>query len=142
MIDLASTGRRRLARLDNKLKQKYGLFYKLSLALVVSFELAKSPHIFLTRSKQYTQEINRNSDGTLNQLDPMLFAENQEQNEFYIFNGMLLQPYMSYFILAITNEVEANKARSHWILMKNIEVNNKHKNKDGKIKTILSIWYF
>ena len=26
--------------------------------------------------------------------------------------------------------------------MKNIEVNNKHKNKDGNIKTILSIWYF
>ena len=142
MIDLASTGRRRLARLDNKLKQKYGLFYKLSLAVVGSCELAKSPHIFPTRSKQYTQEIKRNSDGTLNQLHPMLFAENQEQNEFYIFNGMLLQPYMSYFILAITNEVEANKARSHWILMKNIEVNNKHKNKDGKIKTILSIWYF
>ena len=26
--------------------------------------------------------------------------------------------------------------------MKNSEVNNKHKNNDGKLKTILSIWYF
>ena len=26
--------------------------------------------------------------------------------------------------------------------MKKSEANNKHKNKDGKIKTILSIWYF
>ena len=26
--------------------------------------------------------------------------------------------------------------------MKNIEVNNNHKNKYGKLKTILSIWYF
>ena len=26
--------------------------------------------------------------------------------------------------------------------MKNIEVKNKHKNKYGKLKTILSIWYF
>ena len=26
--------------------------------------------------------------------------------------------------------------------MKNSEVNNKHRNNDGKFKTILSIWYF
>ena len=45
---------------------------------------------------------------------------------------MLLQPDKSYFIPAIIKEVEANKARSHWTLMKKIEVNNKHNNKDGK----------
>ena len=39
-------------------------------------------------------------------------------------------------------EVEANEAKNNWTLMKNSEVNNKHKNKDGKLKTILSIWYF
>ena len=39
-------------------------------------------------------------------------------------------------------EVEAHEAISHLTLMKNSEVNNKHTNKDGKIKTILSIWYF
>ena len=71
----------------------------------------------------------------------MVFAENQEQNESYTFKGMLLQPDRSYFILDIIKEVEAQESRSHWTYMKNIEVNNKHKNKYGKFKTNLSIWY-
>ena len=55
---------------------------------------------------------------------------------------MLLQPDKSYFIIAMINEVESHVVRSYWTLMKNIEVNNKHKHKYGKLKTILSIWYF
>ena len=55
---------------------------------------------------------------------------------------MMLQPEKSNFILAKIKEVEAHEARSHWTLMKNIEVNNKHKNKYGNLKTILSFWYF
>ena len=39
-------------------------------------------------------------------------------------------------------EFETHEPRSHWTLMKYSEVKNKHKNKYGKIKTILSIWYF
>ena len=39
-------------------------------------------------------------------------------------------------------EVESYEYRIHWTLMKKIEVNNKHKNKDGKLKTILSFWSF
>ena len=39
-------------------------------------------------------------------------------------------------------QVESHEARNHWTLMKNSEFNNKHKNKYGNIKTILSIWYF
>ena len=39
-------------------------------------------------------------------------------------------------------EVEANEARNYWTLMKHSEVKNKHKDQDGEIKTILSIWYF
>ena len=39
-------------------------------------------------------------------------------------------------------EVESHEFRSHLILMKKSEVNNKHKNKYGNLKTILSIWYF
>ena len=42
---------------------------------------------------------------------------------------MLLQQEKSYFILATTKEAEAHKPRSHWKLMKNIEVNKKNKNK-------------
>ena len=52
---------------------------------------------------------------------------------------MLFQPDKSYFILAIIKEAELHKAINIWTLMKNIEVNNKHKNKDMKLKTILSL---
>ena len=70
----------------------------------------------------------------------MVFAGNKEQNESYTFKDMLLKPDRSYFILAIIKEVDAHEARIHWKLIKNNEVNNKHKNKDGKLKNILSIW--
>ena len=39
-------------------------------------------------------------------------------------------------------EDEAQEARNNWIPTTNSEVKNKHKNRYGKIKTILSIWYF
>ena len=55
---------------------------------------------------------------------------------------MLLQPEKSYFIPAIIIEDEAYEARYHCTLMRKSEVNNKQKNKYGKIKTILSIWSF
>ena len=71
----------------------------------------------------------------------MEFAENQE-NESYTLKDMLLQLDKSNFIIAIVKKVEPHKARNNWTLMKNSEVNNKHKNKDGKLKTILFIWHF
>ena len=52
---------------------------------------------------------------------------------------MLLQLEKSYFILDMIKEVEEHESISHWTIMKNSEVNNKHKNKDGKLKTILYI---
>ena len=39
-------------------------------------------------------------------------------------------------------DVESHEARSHWTLIKNSEVNNKHKNKYGNLNTISFIWYF
>ena len=72
----------------------------------------------------------------------MVFAANQEQNETPTFKYMLFQPNKSYLIIDTIKEVEAHESRSHWTLMKEREVNNKYKNKDGKLKTILSIWYF
>ena len=48
MIDMASTGLRRSSRLNNKYKQKYGLFSKLSVAVIGACEVAKRPHKFLT----------------------------------------------------------------------------------------------
>ena len=74
------TGLMRSYRLDNKPKQKYGLFNKLSLALIGSCDVANKLHKFLTREKQHRQEINRHFDITLNHYDPMIFAENIEPN--------------------------------------------------------------
>ena len=71
----------------------------------------------------------------------MGFSENQQQNEQCIFNYTLLQSDKSDLIIDISKEAEAHKDRSRWKLKKN-EVRNKHKNKYGKLKTILSIWYF
>ena len=55
---------------------------------------------------------------------------------------MLLQPYKSYLIIDMIKEVEAHEIINHWTFMKNCEVKNKHKNKNVKLKTILSIWSF
>ena len=55
---------------------------------------------------------------------------------------MLFQPDKSYLILENIKEVESHEDRSTWTLMKNSEVKNKHKNKDGKLKNILCIWSF
>ena len=48
----------------------------------------------------------------------MVFAENQEQNEYYTFKDMLLQPEKSDLILSMIKEVKAHEAISHWTLMK------------------------
>ena len=73
------TGLRIYVRLANKPKQKYGLFHTFSLAVIGAYEVAKNPHIFLTRANQHIQEINIHFDGTLNCFGPMVFAENQRQ---------------------------------------------------------------
>ena len=75
MVDLASTGLRISTRLSNKPRQKYSLFDKLSLELIGACEVANNPHIFLTRSNQHIQVINRNFGGTLNHYGPMGFQQ-------------------------------------------------------------------
>ena len=64
----------------------------------------------------------------------MVFTANKEQIESYTFKDMLLQPNKSYFLLAMIKYIEAQKSRSFWTLMKNSEVNNKHKTKMGNSK--------
>ena len=76
IIDLASTGLRRYARLANKPRQKYGLFAKFSLAVIGAYDVDKNLHIYIIIANQHIQEINRHIYGTLNQYGPMLFAEN------------------------------------------------------------------
>ena len=78
IINLASTGLSRFARLANKPRQKYGLFAKNSFAVIGACEVDKKPHIFVTIENQHIQEINRHFDETLNEYGPMVFAENQE----------------------------------------------------------------
>ena len=43
------------------------------------------------------------------------------------------------FILSTIKEVAAHESRRHWTIIKKSEIKNKHKNKDGNPKTILSI---
>ena len=77
IIDPASTGLRISARLANKPRQKYSLFYKFSLSGIGAREVANKPHIFMTRFNQHIQEINRHFEGTLNNYGTMVFAANQ-----------------------------------------------------------------
>ena len=81
MINLESTGLRRSTRLDNKPRQKYGLFYKFSLEVIVACDVAKNYNIFLTRANQPIHEIIIHFDRNLNHYGPMVFAANQEKNE-------------------------------------------------------------
>ena len=67
--------------------------------------MAKNPHIFLSRSNQHIQEINRHFDGTLNNYGPMVFSSNQEQNESYTFKDVFLQQEKSDLILDMIKEV-------------------------------------
>ena len=108
MIDLASTGLSISTRLANKPKQQYDLCAKLSLEVLVAYEVAKNPHIFLTRENQQTQDINRHFDGNLNHFGPMVFVETHEQNESYTFTDILLQPEKSDFIIVMIKEVESD----------------------------------
>ena len=55
IMDLESTGLRRSSRLDNKPKQKYGIFAKFSLEVIGACEVDKKPHISLTRANQHIQ---------------------------------------------------------------------------------------
>ena len=55
---------------------------------------------------------------------------------------MLLQPYKSGLAMTMLKEVEAHKMHNCFTLMINSKSENKHRNKDSKFKTILSIWYF
>ena len=55
---------------------------------------------------------------------------------------MFLQPDKSYFILVMIKKFESHEEIIHLKIIKKSEVNNKHKNKDGKLKTILSVWSF
>ena len=57
MLNLALAGLRISARLDNKPKTNHDLFDKFSLRSIVACEVAKSPHIFLTRTNQHIQGI-------------------------------------------------------------------------------------
>ena len=79
MIDLASTGLRRYARLANKIKHKYGLFDKFQLALIGVYDVSNNPRIFLTGANKHIQEIFRHFDGTLNHFGSMVFSANQEK---------------------------------------------------------------
>ena len=53
---------------------------------------------------------------------------------------MLSQPDKSDFIMYMIKYVETHETQKHWIIMKNSKVNNRNRNTNGKLKTILLIW--
>ena len=57
IINLESAGIRRYARLSNKPKQKYGLFAKLSLELIVSCEVDNNPTYFQLDQTKITRKL-------------------------------------------------------------------------------------
>ena len=66
--------------MENKHKQTYGILSIFSISVVGASELAKHPHILITRANQHIQEINIHLYGTINPFVPMISAENQKQN--------------------------------------------------------------
>ena len=66
----------------------------------------------------------------------MVFAANKNKNEYYTFKNMLLQSVKSDCIIYMIKYIEAYQAISNWKIMKKIEVDNEHKHKYGKLKTI------
>ena len=89
---MASTGIMISSRLATKLKQEYGLFDKFSLTVVLERYMDKNPRVFLTRTNQHIQEVNRHFDRNPNCFGPMIFAANQDINKSYTFKDILLQP--------------------------------------------------
>ena len=57
MLGMEPTGLRRSARLANKPKQKYGLFAKLSLELIVSCEVDNNPTYFQLDQTKITRKL-------------------------------------------------------------------------------------
>ena len=89
---MASTGIMISSSLATKLKQEYGLFDKFSLTVVLACYMDKNPRVFLTRTNQHIQEVNRHFDRNPNCFGPMVFAANQDINKSYTFKDILLQP--------------------------------------------------
>ena len=128
--------------MSNKPKPKYGLFDEFVLAVVGACEVAKTRQISLYRANKHIYKRNRHFDGTLNHFGPMVSAENKNKMNPTHLRRFFYNQKIRGFILSIIKEVKACVARSHRKLTKKSEVNNKHKNKDGNIKTILLNLFF
>ena len=55
------------------------------------------------KAHAYFENSNTIFDQTVNNWQPMAFADNQEQNENYTFNNMLMQDYIEDFLLSMKN---------------------------------------
>eukprot|EP00957_Ditylum_brightwellii_P181439 13820914-Ditylum_brightwellii.AAC.1 len=89
-----------------------------------------------------TEVANSLYDETLNDMYPMAFVANQQQNETYTFKEMTKQDDAKEFIAAALKDVEVHENRNHWTCMLKSDVPKDKLDKNGKLKTILSIWSF
>eukprot|EP00957_Ditylum_brightwellii_P077963 5926307-Ditylum_brightwellii.AAC.1 len=90
----------------------------------------------------HTEVANTLYDETLIGMHPMAFAANQQQNEIYTFKDMMKQVDAKEFIAAMLKEMEVHKNRKHWTCMLKSDVPKDKLDKNGKLKTILSVWSF
>eukprot|EP00957_Ditylum_brightwellii_P034614 2624668-Ditylum_brightwellii.AAC.1 len=97
----------------------------------------------MSQCAMYNIEVsNALYDESVNLLHPMAFAANQQQNETYTFRDMMKKPDHKDFIMAMLKEIEVHERREHLTCMLKSQVPKDKLDKNGKLKSILSIWSF
>eukprot|EP00957_Ditylum_brightwellii_P185839 14149142-Ditylum_brightwellii.AAC.2 len=79
---------------------------------------AKFPLIIKSRAIYYAEVSTSLFNQTLNQISPMSFAANQQQNETYMFGDMLDQPDVKESVIAIMKKDEVHECCKYWTPLK------------------------
>ena len=138
IINLSSPDLIISSRLANKTEQKYGLLSKLSLAVIGACEVAKNLHIFLTIAKQHIQEINRHSDGKLDNFGFVAFAKIKNKMNPTPLSTCCCNQTSPILFLSFFKKVELHEHRNHWALITNSEVDYKH---NGSCAHVIQLFF-
>eukprot|EP00957_Ditylum_brightwellii_P023323 1760911-Ditylum_brightwellii.AAC.1 len=127
---------------DPEVKKIFSITCMLKAAVECLSSLPQISNSVLECGIYHTEITNTLYDKILNDMHPMAFAANQQQNEIYTFKDMMIQDDAKDVIAAMLKEVEVYKNRNHWTCMLKSDVPKVKLDKNGKLKTILSIWSF
>ena len=97
--------------------------------------------MYFTREENNSQVANMMFDNTIKLFYTMVFTINQEKNETYTFNYIMIEKYCQKLIDVRMVQVNANEYRDHWTLVKVLKVPTDHY-VNGLLSTILEIWSF